>query len=383
MFKVGRLGTKRKIINKKHTRWYDNLRKLKIYMHKNNKRPSEESKNTEERLLGKWISHQNYNYKKSLDTLSDSRTRKIWEQFAKNNIFSLDDKWHNMLNQLRAYINKYNKLPVQTNKNNCIPDNKKWHNALNKLKTFIDENNKCPSRNGNKQESNLMVWIMTQRHRYKNKIHIMSDPSKRKIWEDFLKKYSKYMKPTEDKWFDSFNKLKNYLAKNNKRPPISSKKIKERKLGQWVNLQLGNIQKNIGWVTDPNKRQKLKNLMSKYTNIFDISCFDMPIQNKEKTTSNKPIDKNENKLALWILTQHQLYKKNKYALSDADKRKKWKSLILEYPKLFKASYIDKPISEPIKSTLSTVHKKRPNTKTDMNVKGRVKKVPKMVHYIEN
>lgn len=68
-----------------------------------------------------------------------------------------------------------------------------------------------------------------------------------KKWKEFIEddKYSEYFMTTEEQWFIKFEKMKNFIRLNNKKPPISElidgqvdEEIKT--LGSWLHTQLCN-----------------------------------------------------------------------------------------------------------------------------------------------
>ena len=62
--------------------WEKTLKEVKKYIDKHNKRPSQHDKNQEIKKLGKWISHQQENYKKKSFIMSNKEIRKKWEKFV-------------------------------------------------------------------------------------------------------------------------------------------------------------------------------------------------------------------------------------------------------------------------------------------------------------
>jgi hypothetical protein len=62
--------------------WINSLKLVENYIIKNNKRPSRCDKNIEIKQLGKWISHQQQNYKNNENIMKDENIRKYWEEFT-------------------------------------------------------------------------------------------------------------------------------------------------------------------------------------------------------------------------------------------------------------------------------------------------------------
>ena len=95
-------------------------------------------------------------------------------------------------------------------------------------------------------------WIGTQNQNYKIKKNSMNDENKYNLWTCFLEKY-KYLKTSNDKWYEKFEELKEFIDKNKKRPNIKS----EKTLTNWLSDQnkyyknkkhsMSNIQKYELW----------------------------------------------------------------------------------------------------------------------------------------
>ena len=145
--------------------WKINLNKVKKYIDINKKRPSRTDKNNEIKIIAVWINTQITNYKNDRCILKDSNIKKLWEQFIeKYNIYLLlnEDQWILNLNNIKKYINIYNKRP-------SVKDN--------------DE-----------QIRIMYRWISTQQKSYKNKSRLMKHTHIRKMWEEFINEYKKYFK---------------------------------------------------------------------------------------------------------------------------------------------------------------------------------------------
>src|SRR3989304_2838749 len=65
--------------------WIKTLNEVKYFIDKNSKRPTQHSKNKEEKTMGTWISHQIKNYKKQKEIMSNEKIRKQWEEFTNDN----------------------------------------------------------------------------------------------------------------------------------------------------------------------------------------------------------------------------------------------------------------------------------------------------------
>ena len=141
------------------------LNKLKIYIDINKNRPSYSDKDKNIVKLAKWHNNQSNNYIKKIENMKNNNIYKKWTDF--NNKYGIyfisrEDEWKLKFNNLKLYIDKYEKRP---NKNDV-----------------------------NKDIKNLGIWTVAQLQAYKSKIYIMKEENIRKTWEEFINddKYKKY-----------------------------------------------------------------------------------------------------------------------------------------------------------------------------------------------
>jgi superfamily II DNA/RNA helicase len=141
--------------------WERTLEELKSFMDKNNKRPSDHSKNPTEKKLGIWIDNQQNNYKKTTNSMKDKEKRIKWEEF---------------LDEYSEHMKSFDDI---------------WYDTLDELKSFMDKNDQRPSHGSkNPTEKKLGAWISTQQNNYKKTTNSMKDKEKRLKWGDFVKQYS-------------------------------------------------------------------------------------------------------------------------------------------------------------------------------------------------
>ena len=119
------------------------------------------NKNNEIRKIGKWTTLQKNIYDKNEMT---EEKRNIWKNF----------------------IEKY--------KCHFIDNNTHWINNLNKTKKYINENKKKPLRSDNNDEIKKNALLLSrQSSKYLQKKEIMKEESVRKLWENFINDYSKFL----------------------------------------------------------------------------------------------------------------------------------------------------------------------------------------------
>ena len=104
------------------TQWTDTLNKLKIYIDENNKRPSENDKNKEIKVIGMWIGNQQKNYKKKEQIMKNEEIYNIWSEFITEykQYFPNIEITHNSLSNLNSlptvdeeYIKNFKIIPIK------------------------------------------------------------------------------------------------------------------------------------------------------------------------------------------------------------------------------------------------------------------------------
>ena len=148
--------------------WNLNLEEVKEYIDEYKKTPLTKDKDNKIKTLGKWISHQKENYKKKKFCMSNTEIYKLWTEFIndekyKKYFLSNEEIWLKRLEEeVKEYINKYNKTPSSGSKDK-------------KIKT-------------------LGMWISNQKRNYKTNTKIMSNTEIYKLWTEFIndEKYKKY-----------------------------------------------------------------------------------------------------------------------------------------------------------------------------------------------
>uniref|UniRef100_A0A6C0EFK8 Helicase ATP-binding domain-containing protein n=1 Tax=viral metagenome TaxID=1070528 RepID=A0A6C0EFK8_9ZZZZ len=219
--------------------WLNNLKLCEKYIIDNKKKPSKNDKNKDIKYLGSFLSHQQQNYKNNEHIMKDSNIRKLYEEFIeKYKEYFLDNNeiWLNNLKLVSDYIDNNSKRPSMNDKNKDIKqlgqflqnqqtnyknnkdimkdtnikklyeefiekykeyfldNNEIWLKNLNLVSDYIDKNKKRPSQTDkNKDIKQLGKWISTQQRNYKSNKQIMKDSNIRKLYEEFIEKYKKYL----------------------------------------------------------------------------------------------------------------------------------------------------------------------------------------------
>jgi len=147
--------------------WFNNLKLVKKYIDKNNKRPSQIDKNNETKILGRWLLTQTKNYNKKEQIMKIENIYKAWTEFIN------DDKY-------KKYF---------------ISNEDAWLDNLKLVKKYIDKNNKRPSDiNKDKDTKILGKWLSHQITNYNKKKDIMKTENIYDTWTEFINddKYKKY-----------------------------------------------------------------------------------------------------------------------------------------------------------------------------------------------
>jgi superfamily II DNA or RNA helicase len=255
---------------------YENLKK---WVEINNKLPSQKSKNREEKLLGSWCSSKKI-YKKR-GKLSDDKIKKLeyidgwqWGENHIKKIKSFDEQYE----KIKEYVKKNGKLPSLTSKNKeenqlgswCASrrrDKKKgklsedkiklcekvdgwyWNKDVvkkkslfdeqyEKVKEWIEKNSRIPiSGSKNEEEKQLGKWCD----------HKKEDKKKNKLSEDRIKKLEElpyWCWGYKDPFDEQYEKVKEWIEKNNRIPSTKSKNEEEKQFGKWCGYKRTDKRKN-------------------------------------------------------------------------------------------------------------------------------------------
>jgi hypothetical protein len=124
---------------------------------------------------------------------------------------------------------------------------KKYSNKLNINRiTLMDNSIKKPAEKS--EDDYLARWISTQNYSYRDKIAIMKNEEIYKAYTDFLNndQYKQYLLNDKEIWLYKFDKLKEYLIKNNKKPTPYDKDENIKSIGNWTSRQIINYKKKEG-----------------------------------------------------------------------------------------------------------------------------------------
>jgi superfamily II DNA or RNA helicase len=295
--------------------WYDMLECVKHYIYDNNKLPSILDEDPYIQTLYRWVGTQKHKYKNKLQIMNmkNEKIRSTWETFIKDNyilFMSNEELWNENLEQLKQYIEKYNKEP-----------------------STIDED---------KNIQRLGRWLSTQKKNYKLQIENMKDYETRKVWEDFLQSFS-IIKTREDIWLNKFENLKMYIQKHNKLPSDSDNNNQDKILSRWLGTQNKNFKNNKGFMKIHCLKQKWINFKEEFKNIFmsqdeiwknHIETVEKYIAKHNKLPLSTDKNKEIQKLATWISNQKDNYKFQQNIMLNEDIKQLWINFVEKHKRLF-------------------------------------------------
>ena len=319
-------------------KWQKILELVKTFVGKNEKIPSNHSKDKEEKRLGGWCSKQKQSRKNGKMTSERIKALKSipgWE-WKKD----LDLIWQETLEKVKAFVKKNNKIPYVNSKDKeekrlgswcsnqktakkkvkITPERNKqlesipgwlwendydliWKETLELLKSFAGKNEKFPSEySKDKEEARLGKWCCHQKAARKNG-KLTSERIKdleaipRWFWETDL----------DEKWQETFELVKIFVEKYKNFPLYSSKNKKEKRLGIWCNTQkqsrkngnltserIKDLESIPGWFWEIDLDEKWQE------NIESVKTF---VEKNEKFPSKESKDKEEKRLGRWCSTQ--------------------------------------------------------------------------------
>jgi superfamily II DNA or RNA helicase len=379
-----------KLINSEEI-WIKQFDEVKNYIDTYNKRPCEVSKCLVTKKLGKWLSHQKTNYNSHL--MTNKTIKDKWEEFTvqskyKNYFISIEDKWFENLNKVKKYIDENGIRPHEKHSDNYIgyigkwlstqlknyknhndqlkhdkfrkcfenfmkdksyykhfiSDEDQWIEHLNGVKNYIDSNKKRPSSTDKNTDIKFIgLWITRQTKNYKENTNLMSNNNLRILWEEFINnnKYKKYFISNEELWFETLEKVKNYIDVNYKRPSQLDSDIEVGYFGKWLTTQGQNYKKIIDIMKNENIRKQWENFIQSeqyqeyfisneelwYMNLEKVKNY--IVKHKQKLTRKISDDKEKIQLALWINTQRNNYLKKAHTMSNVNIQKSWESFITD------------------------------------------------------
>ena len=94
----------------------------------------------------------------------------------------------------------------------------------------------------------------------------MSNNEIYEIWKDFLKTYHDKLLDADEKWYYSFNLLKEFVEKESRKPNKRSTNQNEKQIGEWFQKQSTKYKNNK--MNSDKIKTDYENLLNKYKSIF-------------------------------------------------------------------------------------------------------------------
>ena len=314
--------------------------------------------------------------------------KKIFGGYIKATVMSnSEEKWIEILEKIKNYIDENKKRPSSTDKNKeikklgvwmsaqlnnfkkniqamkketikkewnkfmsdyekyILDDVNNWLYTLNKIKTYVNEYKKLPLQTDkNKNIKKLGGWIKTQRSNYTLKKYAMKEEAIKLQWEKFINDYSEYFSDAKSEWLNIFEKVKKYFDENHKRPSKRDDNNDIKKLALWTGRQLSNYNNKKRIMKDnviKNEWEKFMNNNARY--FLDDKTEWLNTLNKVKKyidANNKRPSSHENdnddikKLSTWIRNQKKNFDEAKGIMKDEKINEEWKKFIIKYEEYF-------------------------------------------------
>jgi len=232
-----------------------------------------------------------------------------------------------------------------------------WNLKYEQLENFFLEYGRKPTKSSKNQiEKQIANWFDNQKSDYSSienerKVRMKNLDRVRK-WEELMTKYPDLFKTWDDDFDLNYEKLENFLSKNNKKPNRESKNEEESSLGKWfdgqkrdysaIECERGNGMKNS------ERAIKWEELMSKYPEYFltqdeiwYIKCKELEnfwLKNNRKP-NHRSCEVEEKQIGRWFVESKSMYNQDILArrlrMKNPEIAKKFEELMIKYPDLFK------------------------------------------------
>ena len=386
--------------------WNKQFIQLKAFMDENKRRPTIKSKDEIEKILSRWLHHQQNNYKKKTDGMKYPERYQEWTEFLeeyKEYFKSDDDNWNNNFIQLKEFIDDNERNPTIKSKNETEKrlsywwstqqrnykkktmeqeryqqwtnfleeykeyfksDDEVWNENFIELKSFIDDNKRKPSTHSkNKTEKILGGWLHHQQQNYKNKKYGMKNEERYQQWTNFLEEYNEYVQDLDELWNKQFIELNIFIDENKKTPCQISKDETEKKLGSWLSTQQQNYKKKTEGMKYEERYQQWTDFLEEYNEyvqdldelwnkqFIELKSF---IDENERKPTHSSKNETEKKIGGWLHHQQHNYKNKKLSMKDEERYQQWTEFLEEYKDQLIAKQSIKKKSMKLQTATATV-----------------------------
>jgi hypothetical protein len=88
------------------------------------------------------------------------------------------------------------------------------------------------------------------------------------IWKQFIEEYNEYSLSNEEFWMTKFEKVKQYINENKKKPTKHNKDKDIKQLGQWLSSQKQNYKNKKNILKNENVYNTWKQFIEEYNEYF-------------------------------------------------------------------------------------------------------------------
>jgi superfamily II DNA or RNA helicase len=379
--------------------WKARLEQVKKFVNKNERLPSKESSDVEEKKLGHWVSNQKINYSsvqnESQHIMRDNEIATLWEAFMNRYpalFLTNEEEWKARLEQVEEFVVENRRLPSQTdnkklntwvstqkenyssvqNERQCImrvneiatlweafmnrypalflSRQDEWKARLEQVKKFVNKNGRLPTQGKNEKEEIKLLcrWIDTQQSNYSpvqnERQKIMKNNEIATLWEAFMNRYSALFLTNEEEWKARLEQVEDFVIKNKRLPYQTDNK----KLNTWVSTQ----KKNYSTVQNERKCiMRVNEIVTLWEGFMNKSALFLTNEEewKEKleqvkkfVVENRKLPSRtgtDKKLETWISTQKKNYSPVQSERQNIMKNNEiatlWKDFMTQHPTLFK------------------------------------------------
>jgi superfamily II DNA or RNA helicase len=188
--------------------WKKTLSEVQDFIEKNHKRPSQTSKDSVEKQLGIWLSHQNKNYTTKSQIMKNQEIYDAYTKFKDNYseyFLTNEEVWKKTLSEVQDFMKKHHKRPSYYCKDSV--------------------------------EKQLGVWLGNQNTQYTTRSNIMKNQEIYDLYTEFRDNYLEYFLTNEEIWKKNLSDVHGFMEKHHKRPSEKSKDAVEKYLGKWLSTQ--------------------------------------------------------------------------------------------------------------------------------------------------
>ena len=294
--------------------WMKRLEALQTFMSKEKKRPSEDSKNADEKRIAIWLAVQLRNYKKTMQIMKDEKIRQLFE--------SLVDQYAELFESNEEI----------------------WMKHLEELKLFMCKEKKRPKDDAkNADEKRIAIWLAVQLRNYKKTMQIMKNEKIRQLFESLVDQYAELFESNEEIWMKSLKHLRYFIEREKRRPSCITKNADEKRIGLWLAVQLRTYKKTVQIMKVEKIRQHWMQFVDEYAEIFlsndeswmkSLEELKLFLEKEKRRPLHRSKNEDEKRIGQWMHHQRNNYKKCAHIMKGEKIRHIWEDFVDEYSRYF-------------------------------------------------